>query len=184
MASKESEKKTEIKKIKWGSSEEKFLLREDIISGVVTKEMKAKEVYKTRECYSKFKYENFRSNLRTLRKAVKDGLGRAERDEAAFLHDKNLFGKKADGAWHRSDAYKVLKHEIKKGKLEGKKPKEIYNSKSEFKSFPLPKFRNQIYHEIVRMEKEKLIKEGKHPRFLRRKHDPRTYKVKSTEIMK
>ena len=42
MASKESEKKTEIKKIKWGSSEEKFLLREDIISGVVTKEMNAK----------------------------------------------------------------------------------------------------------------------------------------------
>ena len=184
MATKESEKTTAIKKIKWGSSKEKFLLREDIIGGVVTKEMKAKEVYKMRECYSKFKYENFRSNLRSLRKAVKDGLDRAETDEAAFLHDMHLFGEKADGAWHRSDAYKVLKDEIKKGKVEGKKPKVIYNGKSEFKAFPLAKFRNQIYHEHVRIEKEKLIKEGKHPRFLRRTHDPRTYKVKSTEIMK
>ena len=68
--------------------------------------------------------------------------------------------------------------------MNGEKTKVIYNGKSKFKTFPLAKFRNQIYHEHVRVEKEKLIKERKHPRFLRRKHDPRTYKVKSTEIMK
>ena len=137
-----------------------------------------------RECYSDYKYESFRSNLRSLRLAVKDGLSRAEKDEEAFLHDLSLFGKQADGKWHQSDAYKILKDDMKAGLLTGKKPKEVYNSRHQYHAFPLTKFRNQIYHELDRVLKIQMIKDGNHPRFNRlKKHDPRKFKVKSSEVL-
>ena len=136
-----------------------------------------------RDCYADYKYENFRTNLRSLRLSVKNGLSRAEADEEAYLHDKALYGKTADGAWHRSVAYTLLKDDIKTGKIVGRKPKEVYESRNEYKTFPLKKFRNQIYHEHERIEKINLIKNGMHPRFNRlKKHDPHKYKVESSEI--
>ena len=78
MADGGSKKKTPIP---WRKSEEKFLLRDNIIGGIVTKEMKPMEIYKMRDCYSDYKYETFITNLWSLRLAVKNGLGRAERDE-------------------------------------------------------------------------------------------------------
>ena len=177
---------TSIKKkpVQWKESEAKFLLRDDIIGGIVTSDMTPKEVYKMRDCYSDYKYERFRSNLRSLRLAVKNGLERAEKDEEAFLHDMNLFGKQAEGKWHRSDAYKILKEDIKSGQLKDKKPKEVYNSRHEYHAFTLTKFRKQVYHEHDRIQKLQMIKDGAHPRFNRlKKHDPRKYKVKSSEVL-
>ena len=171
---------------KWAQSQAKYLLRNDIISGIVTKEMSAKSIYMMRPCYSKFKYKNFRTNLRSLRKLVERDFVRAEVDEQAYLHDKALFGITADGAWHRSDACKLLKDDILKGKLEGKKPKEVYESRAEYQEYSLQKLRSQVYHEHTRQEKIKSIKEGRHPRFnrLKLKHqwDPKNEKVKSSDI--
>ena len=65
-----------------------------------------------------------------------------------------------------------------------KKPKEVYDSRKEYKTFTLKKIRNQIYHEHERRAKLTLIKNGMHPRFNRLKtHDPHKYKVKSSEIL-
>ena len=127
------------KPIKWAKSDAKFLLREDVIGGIVTAEMKPKEVYDMRDCYADYKYENFRANLRSLRLAVKEGLSRAEADEEAYLDDKALYGKTADGAWHRSVAYTLLKDDMRTGKVDGKKPKEVYDSRKEYKTFTLKK---------------------------------------------
>ena len=98
-----AEDRNKVKPTKWAKSEAKFLLRDDIIGGVVTKDMKPKEVYEMRPCYKDYKYTNFRTNLRTLRVAVKKDLGQAEEDEAAYLHDKSLFGKDTTVGWHRSE---------------------------------------------------------------------------------
>ena len=76
------------KPTQWSKSEAKFQLREDIIQGIVTKDMKPKEVYNMRPVYSDYKYTNFRTNLRSLRHGVKRDLSRAESDEAAYMHDK------------------------------------------------------------------------------------------------
>ena len=97
--------------------------------------MKPKEVYDMRDCYADYKYENFRSNLRSLRLAVKEGLSPAEADEEAYLHDKTLFGKTADWAWHQFVAYTLLKDDIRTGQVDGGKPKEVYESRNEYKTF-------------------------------------------------
>ena len=143
---------------KWAQSQAKHLLRNDIIAGIVTKEMSPKSVYTMRPCYSKYKYTNFRNNLLSLRKAVERDLGRAEVDEQAYLHDKALFGMTADGSWNRSEAYKLLKDDIQKGKLEGKLPKQVYNSRLEYQDYSLQKFRRQIYHEQTRQGKLEVLR--------------------------
>ena len=166
----------------WRTSEAKFLLREDIIVGNVTSDMEAQEVYVMRPCYSHYKFNSFRTNLRNLRKAVRRDLSRSEEDEAAYFHDKYLFGATTNGAWHTSDAYKNLKEDIAAGRNVGRKPKDLYNSRSEYKAFPLKKFRNAVYTECERQEKHKKIKDGKIPRFLRLQHDRRGNKINSSNI--
>ena len=170
------------KKIKWSKSEAKFLLREDIIGGVVGKDMKPINVYSMRPCYKDFKYENFRSNLRAMRLSVQKDLGRAEDDEKAYFHDKNISGRTADGLWHRSEAQKKLKEDMDAGNCEGTKPQTLYRSRLEYQEFPLDKFRREIYHARVKEEKRKMIMEGTHPRFMRLMHDPHKQKVKSSDI--
>ena len=133
------------KPIAWAKSDARFYLREDLISGIITKNMKAKEVYDMRPEYKKYKYENFRSNLLSLQIAVKRDLGRAEIDNECYQHDKHLFRGDSNlnsKAWHRSDAYNILKEDIKGGRVEGMKPKEIYNSRREYQAFSLKKSQN------------------------------------------
>ena len=147
--------------------------------------MEPKDVYNMRPEYKEYKYNNFRTNLLSLRKAVKRDLGRAELDREFYLHDKNLLqGGLNSDAWHRSEAYELLKDDIKDGKVVGTKPKEIYTSRMEYQAFPLKKFRNQIYVEQERLRKKKMIALGTHPRFRMLTHDPRKTKVKSTEVVK
>lgn len=51
------------KLIKWGKSEAKRLLRDDIITGVVTAEMPAKDGHSMREEFQLCKCSNFSTNL-------------------------------------------------------------------------------------------------------------------------
>jgi hypothetical protein len=55
---------------KWIQSEAKALLQDDIIHGVVDVVMASMHVYRMRAEYAAFKYENFRTNLKSLRHAV------------------------------------------------------------------------------------------------------------------
>ena len=75
---------------------------------------------------------------------MKKDLGQAEADKEAYLHDENLIAQKRAGRreveWHRSDAYKLLKEDIKAGKVVGIKPMEVYYSRPEYKEFTLTKF--------------------------------------------
>ena len=177
-------KDSKKKPIPWAKSDAKFYLREDVISGIISKNMKAKDVYNMRPEYKEYKYENFRNNLLSLRKVVKRDLGRAELDKEYYQHDKHLFRGDANcEEWHTSEAYKVLKEDMKDGKVDGRKPKDIYNSRREYQAFSLKKVRNQIYVEQERLRKKKMIELGTHPRFGRLRHDPRKKKVESTEVV-
>ena len=104
------------------------------------------------------------------------------RQGTSYFHDKPLFGATTNGAWHTSDAYKYLKEDIATGRNVGRKPKDLYNSRSEYKAFPLKKFWNAIYTECKRQEKNKNIKDGKIPRFLRLQHDHRGNKINSSDV--
>lgn len=141
------------KEEKWKDSEAKHLLREDIISGVVSGSMAAKDVYDMRPEYKKWAFKNFQTNLRNLRKNISNNYARMLADREAYEHDRALLrvlraSNPPDVPWHKSEAKKILKQDIDDGKHKQMKPEELHGMREEYQAFPLKKFRNHIYQEI------------------------------------
>ena len=70
------------KVIGWRQSEAKKLLQEDIKNRVVTDEMNALDVYNMRVEYQEYRYDNFQTNLRSLRKLFRLNEKQADEDRA------------------------------------------------------------------------------------------------------
>ena len=143
----------ETKRNKWRYSKAKEILRAAIISGEVTSNMNAKDVYEMNEEYKKWPYKNFPSNLKSLRDTVESLYSRMQSDCVAYGHDLTLLKKLRAGnppiaTWHRSDAKYILKQDINNGKHKEMKPMELYNMRKEYQAFDLKTFRNHIYQEV------------------------------------
>lgn len=81
---------------KWRDSQAKAILWEALLSGKITEAMGPKEVFQLNDEFKKFKYENFRSNLLSMRKSLKDG---------SLLKKKTV-------KWGKSDAKRLLRDDI------------------------------------------------------------------------
>ena len=143
-------KMTKKKAAKWINSQAKVMLRDDIIRGVVDVQMAAKDVYQMREEYSQFKYENFRTNLKSLRDAVATSILRMQMDSVFFGHDKSVMKHERQNAprrllWIESLAPSLLKQDVNEGLHEHMTPAELYAYRVEYQEFPLQVFRNHIY---------------------------------------
>ena len=73
----------------WHNSHAKKLLIKDIIDGNIDG-MEPKRVFVMQKEYQAYKYENFATNLQSLRKQVAEKQSLADDDEAAFAHDEML----------------------------------------------------------------------------------------------
>ena len=139
---------------KWIHSEAKALLRDDIIHGVVDAEMAPMHVYQMREEYAAFKYENFRTNLKSLRHAVATSIDQMEMDTLFFGHDKAIMTharkneKRTSPLWIESLAPVLLKRDIDEGLNNHLTPAELHASRAEYQEFSLQVFRNHIYQEV------------------------------------
>jgi hypothetical protein len=141
------------KNVKWIYSAAKIKLREDIIRGLVDAQMAPKDVYRMREEYSEFKYENFRTNLKSLRDAVATSIVRMQNDSLFFGHDKSVMMYEVQNEarsilWIESLAPLLLKQDINKGLHNRLTPSELYASRIEYQAFPLQVFRNHTYQEV------------------------------------
>jgi hypothetical protein len=144
---------TKKKASKWINSQAKIMLRDDIIRGVVHGQMAARDVYQMREEYSEFKFENFRTNLKSLRDAVATSILRMQIDSVFFGHDRSVMMRERQNAprsllWIESLAPSLLKQDINEGLHERMTPAELYASRVEYHAFPLQVFRNHIYQEV------------------------------------
>jgi hypothetical protein len=74
----------------WRNSPAKKLLTKDIIDGRISDDMSANRVFVMRPEFQLYKYANFTTNLRNLRKTVNKLQDLADGDEAAFAHDESL----------------------------------------------------------------------------------------------
>lgn len=141
------------KKAKWINSQAKILLQDDIIRGVVHAQMAPRDVYQMRKEYLEFKYENFRTNLKSLRDAVATSILQMQMDSLFFGHDKSIMMNERQNAprrllWIESLAPSLLKKDIDEGLHEHLTPAELYASRTEYQAFPLQIFRNHIYQEV------------------------------------
>ncbi len=98
-------------------------------------------------------WDKFPSRVRILRKQIKRDQSRAANDLAAFED----FKKKHKAAththagypqWAFSDAEELLKKDIDEGKHVGLQKKELWESRNEYKAFPLKVFRDHVYQTI------------------------------------
>jgi hypothetical protein len=66
----------------WKNSEEKQMLKKDILCGAVTAEMTATAVYEMHDgAYKKYDLKNFQTNYHNLRKSIKKGKAKAEDED-------------------------------------------------------------------------------------------------------
>ena len=138
--------------MKWISSKAKEVLRDDIVKGRVTPNMKPVEVYEMHEgIYHDFKYDNFKINLKNLRVALQKKKEDAQSDEVRL---RNTLKKKQNDdiqpsypTWNHSEAQKLLCTDINSGRAQVMKPAELWSSRPEFKVYPVSVFRDHLYKE-------------------------------------
>lgn len=154
--------------VKWGRSEAKKLLKQDIIDGTVKDEHDPSDVYRSRPEFQQYDFDNFKTNLKNLKALIYDSIERMARDceyyghDIARLHDIRAENPPQQTPWHRSEAKALLEKDIDDGKHlivneeTGKKitPKELYMTRSVYREYSLRVFRDHIYQEMARKDKK------------------------------
>jgi hypothetical protein len=139
----------------WRSSKAKSLLTEDLVNETIplsNDEMDAYDVYLSRVEFTEFPFNNFRNNLRALRKKIEEKRQLALEEDAALEHDRNLFPKsefnqRGQPRWEGSDAERLLKLDMDQGHHLLQKPRELWGSRIEYQVFSRKVFRKHIYQE-------------------------------------
>jgi hypothetical protein len=157
----ESVRNGNVSKEKWSKSQAKLMLREDIISGNVTDDMEAEDVYQSNEEYKKFSFANFKTNMANLKDVIYTNVERMEEDCALYGHDIALIEliRQHEPAppqvpWHKSEARQLLVKDIERGKHSLMAPRELYQERIEYRAYSLVVFRNHIYQEAKKKEKQ------------------------------
>jgi hypothetical protein len=140
--------------VKWRNSKEKENLRDDIINGVVTAEMRPSAVYNMRNgTYHKFPYVNFQTNLRNLRIAIAKLKVAKMEDEIALddtarrWQERPAHGPGNYPIWHESVAKALLIGDIASGAIEGLQPAQVRQRRPEYQIYPLKVFRDFLHKE-------------------------------------
>lgn len=111
--------------------------------------------------------------------AILKNQARAEADLAGYLKDMKIhkLAKDTEGEWHGSGAEKLLKEDVRNDLHKKKKPKDLRETRDEYKEFKLKVFRGHIYQED-RNKKESLywnVKKEKKKKKKQAKREGRKY---------
>ena len=140
---------------KWISSDEKNVLRKDILSGAVLDDMPADLVYDMHDgIYDIFPFEKFKTNLRNLQKAIRLKKEDAQRDEELLRNTlqnrPNVAVQPPYPSWGYSEAQTLLSNDIKSGSHLRMKPSELWSTREEYMVYPISVFRDHLYKEITK----------------------------------
>lgn len=135
----------------WDIAKEKLI--KEIKAGTVKDETSAAEVHAKDPVYQAVKIENFKSNLRSLRKRMQKFRAFAEMDEISRQKDRELYPIDYQGRWGGSEADRLLKADMKEGKHKEMKPCQLRETRIEFQLYDKDQFRKHIY-QVEREGKE------------------------------
>jgi hypothetical protein len=154
----------------WANSKAKAILYKGLLDGSIplcALEMGPQDVYLSHPEFAKWKYDNFRSNLNTLRKTICADKKLSRADEKALVKDRELYPKKltnsrGEPVWDGSVAQKLLHADVAAGKhrhfcvnenrVVGLAPKVLFETSEEYKKFPLKVFRKHVDQEERRQK--------------------------------
>lgn len=165
------------KKPNWAESEAKKILKQDIITLEVTDQSDPAEVYKMHPEYSEFEYQNFRTNMSNLIEKILSEFERMRTDCEYFGHDLALLAVYREDnplprtPWHKSEAKPLLDKDMEEGKHLTMKPKELFQTRIQYREFSLEEFRKRIHQEKLSKEKEERRTLKKHRRIAKPPED-------------
>ena len=153
----------------WTDSAARAYLYALLIAGDIPSNKQPKEVFneycKDRPEFKDFQdYSKFGSRLYYLRKKAAQRKGRADEDDEALAHDRNIFPLQTEDTrgrpiWAGSEAQKLLRQDIENDLHKTKKPKELYEEREEYyNDFDLDFFRNKIYQEQKALKRAAWVK--------------------------
>lgn len=123
------------KKNQWRNSKAKEILLEGLMNGEIPltkEELSAEEVYRLHPEFQEYPYTNFRTNLNSLRKDVRDQKVKTFQDEEALEHDRNLTSRNITQRgyqfWPKAKARDLLVQDLMEGKHERMKPIDLYST--------------------------------------------------------
>jgi hypothetical protein len=110
------------------------------------------ELYQMSELFQQYEEEKFIEYLKNLKESVANEKKAVAFDEKALRMDWETIKPKntnANGSkrWDRSAAKQLLHEDVKKKVHKQKTPKQLWESRPEYKEFPLDVFRGHIYQE-------------------------------------
>ena len=149
----------------WRNSEAKRILHSQIESGVVTADMKPRQVYAMHPMYQLYEKNNFASNLRTMRKEIGFRGNQRAYAEQALRNDLRLAnvrteaarGPRTEGAtatpqravpgiWGTA-VKEQLQADMEAGLHLAMRPAQLHASRPEYQALPLKVFRGHIHQE-------------------------------------
>jgi hypothetical protein len=148
--------------MKWKESNAKEVLRAEIISGLVTADMDAGQVYNMHpELYHAYPFSKFTTNLRNLRDAIDTEYERAAEDAACYGHDLAIVhgqGFRSEPnymPWHRSPAAALLAQDVAEGRNLTMPPRDLQATRPEYQAVTSKQFSQFVRHEVGKAAKKK-----------------------------
>ena len=147
-------------KIRWFDSEAYQLLYNDLLSGEASSDLSADDIYVMRPEYAAYDHQKFPGRLEAMRNIVGALNERAKEDQDAFdnfvlNHEVSTRSRTGHIHWPGSEAQKISRDDIKKGKFAGAGAyRRMYNQREEYNQH----FDFDIFCDRIRQE----IKTGKY----------------------
>ena len=149
---------------KWRKSKAKEMLYQDICDGTVTDDMDGATVFMMRPEFQLYKENNFKTNLKNLREAIKKDYKRMQGDLEDFTKDlqqlaiirANDTSIDYEGMWHRSPpAQPQLEQDVKDGLHTRMKPSVLYRrgDRAVYRDFAPDLFRNHLHQEVTKQRR-------------------------------
>jgi hypothetical protein len=175
------------KPVAWVKSPAKQLLWQllsDEASYIHAFGMHVDKIYYSEPLFMQYKIESFRTNYRNLAAKVKADKAMVNFDQMGFDKEREKFPRNDKNdrgylVWDQHRAQSLMKEDVKEKRSQGMKPKDLRETRDEYKAFPLDVFRQHKYQE-ERKQREMVywqVKRNKkarqnHEVFVKREEDP------------
>jgi hypothetical protein len=143
--------------VPWAQSEAKQILEQDILEGSVNEQSNPDLVYLMHDDYATYEKRKFKQylkhSLKTLNQYARSAsFANNAVAHAQMNHPRGAVTEQGYPFWDTSPARILLTQDIGNGLHDRMKPSELWNTRNEYKEFPLAVFRQHIYQEKNRIK--------------------------------
>ena len=118
--------------------------------GTGIEEMSPETIWQSHAAFRCYDFESFRGYLKNMQALTKKHRKIVAQDEADFQHDMELITEKSGLIWYKHPAKELLKEDVASGMASSMKPRELRETRPEYREFSVTKFCKEVHHEKQR----------------------------------